>query len=60
MEHYGLDPAHYYTLPNVAWDAMLLKTGVGIEQLHDQKMFQMVEKGMRGGMCQASHKISSC
>ena len=25
LEHYGLDPAHYYTLPNFAWDAMLKK-----------------------------------
>ena len=58
MEYYGLDPAHYYTLPNFAWDAMLLKTGVEIEQLHDQEMFEMVEKGMRGGMCQVSHKLS--
>ena len=51
MEYYGLDPAHYYTLPNFAWDATLLKAGVEIEQLHDQEMFEMVEKGMRGGMC---------
>ena len=58
MEYYGLDPAHYYTLPNFAWDAMLLKTGVEIEQLHDQEMFEMVEKGMRGGMCQVSHKFA--
>ena len=26
LEYYGLDPAHYFTLPNFAWDAMLLKT----------------------------------
>ena len=58
MEYYGLDPAHYYTLPNFAWDAMLLKTGVEIEQLHDQEMLEMVEKGMRGGMCQVSHKLA--
>ncbi len=23
LEYYNLDPAHYYTLPNYAWDAML-------------------------------------
>ena len=37
---------------------MLLKTGVGIEQLHDQEMYEMVEKGMRDGMCQVSHKLA--
>ena len=58
MEYYGLDPAHYYTLPNFAWEAMLLKTGVEIEQLHDREMYEMVEQGMRGGMCQVSHKLA--
>ena len=56
MEYYGLDPAHYFTLPNFAWDAMLLKTGVEIDPLTDQEMYEMIEKGLRGGMCQVSHK----
>jgi len=56
LEYYGLDPAHYFTLPNFAWDAMLLKTGVILEPLTDQTMYEMIEKGLRGGMCQVSHK----
>ena len=56
LEYYGLDPAHYFTLPNFAWDAMLLKTGVEIDPLTDQEMYEMIEKGLRGGMCQVSHK----
>ena len=56
MEYYGLDPAHYFTLPNFAWDAMLLKTGVEIYPLTDKDMYEMIEKGLRGGMCQVSHK----
>ena len=56
LEFYGLDPAHYYTLPNFAWDAMLLKTGVKLEQIHDLEMYEMIEKGLRGGVCQVSHK----
>ena len=55
LEYYGLDPAHYFTLPNFAWDAMLLKTGVEIDPLADQEMNEMIEKGLRGGMCQVSH-----
>ena len=31
MGYYDLDPAHYYTLPNSAWDAMLLKTDVELD-----------------------------
>ena len=56
LEYYGLDPAHYFTLPSFAWDAMLLKTGVEIDPLTDQEMYEMIEKGLRGGMCQVSHK----
>ena len=56
LEYYGLDPAHYFTLPNFAWDAMHLKTGVTIDPLTDKEMYEMIEKGLRGGMCQVSHK----
>ena len=34
IEYYGLDPAHYYTLPNYAWDVMLKMTDVELEQIH--------------------------
>ena len=56
MEYYGLDPAHYFTLPNFAWDAMLFKTDISIEPISEQEMYEMVEKGLRGGMCQVSSK----
>ena len=56
LEYYGLDPAHYFTLPHFAWGAMLLKTGVEIDPLTDQEMYEMIEKGLRGGMCQVRHK----
>ena len=56
LEYYGLDPAHYITLPNFSWDAMLLKTGVVIDPITDKDMYEMIEKGLRGGMCQVSHK----
>ena len=56
LEYYGLDPAHYFTLPNFAWDAMLYKTEVMIEPIKEQDMYEMIEHGLRGGMCQVSHK----
>eukprot|EP00972_Heterocapsa_arctica_P074090 10937493-Heterocapsa_arctica.AAC.1 len=48
LEYYGLDPAHYLTLPNYAWDAMLKMTGIQLEQIHDKDMYEMFEKGIRG------------
>ena len=54
LKDYELDPAHYSTLPNSAWDAMLLTAGIELELLHDAELDNVVEKGLRGGMCQAS------
>ena len=51
-----LDPAYYMTLPNFAWDAMLKKTNITLGLVHDQDMYEMIEKGKRGGVCQVSSK----
>ena len=31
MQHYKLDPAHYFSAPGLAWDAMLKMTGVELK-----------------------------
>ena len=54
LENYELDPAWYYTLPGLAWDACLKMTQVELELLHDQDMLLMVEKGVRGGVSMIS------
>ena len=58
MEHYGLDPAHYYTAPGLSWDAMLKMTEVELELLTDVDMHLFVESGIRGGVSMISHKYS--
>ena len=30
LDNYGLDPAHFYTAPGLAWKACLKKTGVNL------------------------------
>ena len=50
IENYDLDPAHYYTVPGLAWDAALKFTKVKLETLYDIEMHQFLEKGMRGGI----------
>ena len=54
LDNYQLDPAWYYTLPGLAWDACLKMTRVNLELLHDQDMLLMVEKGIRGGVSMIS------
>ena len=48
-KNYGLDPAHYFTTPGLAWDAMLKMTEVELELLKDVDQVLMIEKGIRGG-----------
>ena len=55
LEHYGLDPAHFYTSPGLAWKACLKKTGVRLELLTDPDMLLMFEHGIRGSITQAVH-----
>jgi hypothetical protein len=51
LEYYKLDPANYITSPSLAWDAMLLKTGIELEQISDYNIFKLVEEQKRGGLC---------
>ena len=52
-ENYDLDPAHFFTVPGMAWDAMLKMTEVKLELLEDVDMLLMIEKGIRGGISNA-------
>ncbi|XP_011858376.1 PREDICTED: uncharacterized protein LOC105555932 [Vollenhovia emeryi] len=58
MRSYDLDPAHYYTLPGYTWDAMLKYTRVRFELLTDVDMLLFVERGVRGGLSQCSHRYA--
>ena len=59
MDNYGLDPAHFYTAPGLAWKVFLKKTGIALELLQDNDMLLMFEQGIRGGITQAVHKYAS-
>ena len=58
IEIYKLDPAHFLSAPGLAWQACLKKTKVKLELLTDIDMLLMVEKGIRGGMCQAIYRYA--
>ena len=53
---YELDPAHFLSLPGIAWQACLKNTNVKLELLIDYDMLLMVEEGIRGGICHAIHR----
>ena len=58
IEIHELDPAHFLLAPGLAWQACLKKTGIRLELLTDIDMLLMVEKGTRGGICQAIHRYA--
>ena len=59
LKHYKLDPAHFYTSPELAWKACLKHTGIKLELLTDPDMLLTFEWGIRGGITQAVHKYAS-
>lgn len=50
IKSFGLDPAQYYTLVGMCWGACLKMTGVELELLSDFEQYQMIERGVRGGV----------
>ena len=54
--HYGLDPAWYYSAPGHAWDAALKITKVQLELLSDPDMLLTIESGIREGIATISHR----
>ena len=55
---YELDPAHFVSLPGLAWQACLKKTNRELELLTDYDMLLMVEKGIREGICHSIHRYA--
>ena len=43
LEHYILDPDHFYISPGLAWQVSLKKTGVDFETIFDLNMLLMFE-----------------
>jgi hypothetical protein len=58
IKNYHLDPAHYITLPNFAWDAMLYNTNVTIDLLDDAEMYRVIESNIRGGISVITQRLA--
>ena len=56
LKVYEPDPAHFLSLPGLAWQAYLKKTSIALELLTDYDMLLMVEEGIRGGICHSTHR----
>ena len=58
IKEYELDPAHFLSLPVLAWQACLKKTNIELELLTDYDMLLMVEEGIRRGICHSIHRYA--
>ena len=58
IEIYGLDYSYFYSAPGLAWPACLKKTEVKLELLREIDILLIIEKGIRGGMCQLGHRYA--
>ena len=58
LKEYELDPAHFLSLPGLAWQACLKKTNIKLELLTDYDMLLMVKEGIRGGICHSIQRYA--
>ena len=58
LEHYCLDPPHFYTSPRLAWQAYRKKTGIELELLANYDMSEIFERGIKGGIIQPVHRYA--
>lgn len=53
LNEYGLDIAHFYTLPGLSWQSMLKFSREKIGLITDMDQLVMVNNGIRGGIVQS-------
>ena len=53
LELYELDPSRFLTAPGLAWQAALKKSKVKLNLSTDINTLLTVQKGTRGGICDA-------
>ena len=52
---YELDPVKFISAPGLAWQATLKMTQVKLDHLTDADILLMIEKGIRGRICNSIH-----
>ena len=53
---YGLNPAHYYTLPGITFDECLIFTQQELDLFTDSEKFLFIENSIRGAISVVSHR----
>ncbi|XP_064474753.1 uncharacterized protein LOC135388837 [Ornithodoros turicata] len=56
LETDGMDILRAMSLASYAWSSALKLTNVKLELISDQEMYETIEKGIRGGICNSFHR----
>ena len=59
LDHYGLDPCHYFSSPGLSWDAMLKMTKIELDLISDIDEHLFIEKVMTGGISYTAKRHSN-
>ena len=58
LKIYHLNPVKFLSAPGLVWQAGLKKTDLKFELLSDINMLLMIEKLIRGGICNTIHQCA--
>jgi hypothetical protein len=58
LEKYRLDPAHYFTIASLSWEAMLKYSKLELEVLQDKEIIDFIKLNIRGGLLQCSKRFA--
>ena len=53
---FGLDPTHYISLPQLAWDALLKESKIRLELISDIDIYNWITASIRGGFSGILHR----
>ena len=57
LEHYGLDPVHYFITQGLRWDAMLKLTEIELELILGTDIYLFIEKEKTGGISYIAKRL---
>lgn len=60
FKYYGLDPSFFVSLPSFSWAAALKMIKINLSLLTDIDQILFIEKGIRGGITQVTHRYAAC
>ena len=55
---FELDLVYFVSAPGLAWKACLKRTEVELQLLTDYDIILIIEKGIRGGICQSTYRYA--